>query len=78
MAIAAFASLAIIYPLYEATKRGRESTWDKDWQLLATGLGGLIVLSIDYTTSYEEAMRGVVQWNERVESEFQKNHPDIP
>ena len=36
-----------------------------DAPLLALGLSGLIVLSVDYTTSYEDAMRGVVQWNEK-------------
>lgn len=76
--IAAIALAAIVYPIVEASKRGRESTWDKDWQLLATGLGGLITLSIDYTSSYEDAMRGVVQWNERAESEFNQTHTQVP
>lgn len=78
MSIAAAALLAIAYPIYEASRQDREQTWDNNWPLLTLGLGGLIVLSFDYTNSYEDAMRGVVDWNERQENEFKLTHPEAP
>jgi len=39
---------------------------------------GLVVLSIDYTDSYRDAMRGVIQWNERAEAAFEDTHPLAP
>ncbi len=51
---------------------------DRFGALFASGLGGLIVLNIDYTTAYEDALRGVVQWNERIESRFVDAHPGAP
>ena len=59
-------------------ERRSDLTFKHDWPLLALGLGGLVVLSIDYTNSYEDAMRGVVQWNERAEAVFEDAHPDAP
>ena len=76
LSIAAAAAIAVAVPILIAANRDRESTWSKDWPLLATGLGGLIVLSFDYTSSYEDAMRGVVQWNERAEAAFNNSHPE--
>lgn len=78
LSIAAAAAIAVAVPILIAANRDRESTWSKDWPLLATGLGGLIVLSFDYTSSYEDAMRGVVQWNERAEATFNNSHPEAP
>jgi hypothetical protein len=76
VAIAALA--AIMVPIYTAAHRGDALTWNNDWPLLATGLGGLIVLSFDYTSSYEDAMHGVVKWNESAEAEFNRTHPMAP
>ena len=76
VAIAALA--AVIVPIYTAAHGGDELTWNRNWPLLATGVGGLIVLSFDYTSSYEDAMRGVLQWNERAEAEFNRTHPMAP
>lgn len=78
LAIAVVAAIAIATPFYEASRRNSELKWDQDWQLIATGLGGLIVLSFDYTSSYQDSMRGVVQWNDRAELEFEKSHPEAP
>lgn len=78
LSIATAAAVAIAIPIITAINRNNDLSWSKDWPLLATGLGGLIVLSFDYTSSYEDAMRGVVQWNERAESEFNRAHPDAP
>jgi hypothetical protein len=75
----ALASLAaVVVPAYVAFERRADLTWSRDWPLLATSLAGLVVLSIDYTTSYEDAMRGVVEANERSEAAFEDAHPDAP
>lgn len=69
---------AVIAPVYVAAHRNSNLTWHRDWPLIASGFGGLIVLSLDFTSSYEDAMRGVVQWNERAEAEFNHLHPEAP
>jgi hypothetical protein len=68
----------IALPNYVAYQRRHELSWSHDWPLLATSLGGLIVLSVDYTLSYQDAMRGVVEFNERVEGDFERRHPEAP
>lgn len=68
----------IAVPLYAAYQRRHDLSWSHDWPLLATGLGGLFVLSIDYTLSYQDAMRGVVEFNDRVEADFEARHPGAP
>jgi hypothetical protein len=75
----ALASLAaIVVPTYVAFERRTDLSWSRDWPLLATSVAGLVVLSVDYTTSYEDAMRGVVESNERAEAAFEAAHPDVP
>jgi hypothetical protein len=76
VALAALAAIAI--PVYVAFEHRADLTWRHDWPLLATSVGGLVVLSIDYTSSYQDAMRGVVLWNERAEAAFQDGHPGAP
>ncbi len=78
LAIALAAMAMIITPIAVAYSRRDDLSWGRDWPLLATGLGGLIVLSIDYTLAYQDVMRGVVQFNERAESAFASAHPDGP
>jgi hypothetical protein len=73
LAVAVAAAAAVAVPAYIAARRG-----GNDWPLWAAGLGGLIVLSFDYTSSYEDAMRGVVEWNERAEDSFNHAHPEAP
>lgn len=68
----------IALPIYVAYERRHDLSWSNDWPLLVTGLGGLIVLSIDYTVSYQDAMRGVVEFNDRVETGFEARHPEAP
>ena len=72
------AATAVAIPLYQAFHLGSDLSWGRDWPYLLMGLGGLIVLSFDYTSSYEDAMRGVTQWNERTESGFNERHPAAP
>ncbi len=78
MSIAFAALTAIVVPIYVASHRDRDLQFRNDWPLLATGLAGLITLSYDFTSSYEDSMRGVVEWNERAESEFNRKHPSAP
>ena len=65
--------VAVAVPAYAAAQGKHVSMLST-----AVGLGGLIVLSFDFTNSYEDAMHGVVLWNERAEAAFQKQHPDAP
>jgi hypothetical protein len=75
----ALASVAMIAaPIIVAYDRRQDLSWHRDWPLLAVGVGGLAVLSIDYTAAYQDAMRGVVEYNERVEDQFQARHPEAP
>jgi len=78
LGVAAVALAAVIVPIYVAVQRGSDLAWNHDWPLLATGIGGAIVLSFDFTSSYEDAIRGVVLWNERSEAEFNRRHPEAP
>ncbi len=78
LAIALASAAMIIVPVTIAYGRRDELTWGHDWPLLATGLGGLFIINIDYTTSYQDAQRGVVQFNERAEEAFEREHPDAP
>ena len=41
-------------------------------------VGGLVVLSIDYSLAYQDALRAVMQFNEREEMKFEDRHPDAP
>lgn len=78
LAVALAAVTAIVVPVVVAYNRRGELRWSHDWPLLASAFGGVIVLSVDYTTSYQDALRGVVQWNERAEAAFFAAHPDAP
>lgn len=78
MSIAIVAAAAAVIPLFVAAHRSSELNWSHDWPLLASSVGGFIVLSFDYTSSYNDAMRGVVQWNERQEMNFNAGHPSAP
>lgn len=78
LSIAVASLAAILTPIYIASHRDSKLSLKHDWPLLATGLGGLIVLSFDYTSSYEDSMRGVVEWNERIETNFNSSHTEAP
>jgi len=73
LGIAAFALAAVALPVYKAAHHRRNSQLD-----VAAGLVGLIVLSFDFTSSFEDAMNGVVLWNEHVEAEFNIANPSAP
>lgn len=68
----------ILAPVVVGIVRRNELSWSNDWPLLVTGTAGLVVLSLDYTSSYQDAIRRVVHYNERKEAEFQERHPEAP
>ncbi len=76
MSIATTALMALLLPIREAARSNGDLNWQKDKPLLLIGLAGLIALSFDYTNSYEDAMKGVVEWNERKEDQFNRRHPN--
>lgn len=78
LAVALAAAVAILWPTVKAVRRRDELTWQHDWPLLVSGFVGFTVLSIDYTSSYEDAMRAVVDFNEYQEQVFRARHPDEP
>lgn len=78
LAIALAAAAMVVVPTVIAYQRRDDLTWTGDWPLLVTGLGGLVILNIAYTTAYEDALRGVVQFNERAEAQFENEHPESP
>jgi hypothetical protein len=75
----ALASAALVVaPAVIAYRRRDDLRWGRDWPLLTAGVAGLILLSIDYTAAYRDALRGVVEFNERVEDDFAGRHPEAP
>ena len=76
--IAAAAAAMTITPVAVAYDRRHDLTWGHDWPLLAVGVGGLLVLSLDYTAAYQSAVARVVEWNDRLEESFEDAHPDAP
>jgi len=76
--VGAAAAAMIITPLVVGYQRRHDLSWSGDWPLLALGIGGLLVLSLDYTAAYQDAIARVVDWNERIENAFEDAHPDAP
>jgi hypothetical protein len=75
----ALAGLAVfLVPTIQAYQRREDLHWPEDWPLALAATGGLVVLSVDYTLAYQDAMRGVVSFNEAKEDEFLKEHPEAP
>jgi hypothetical protein len=78
LAVALAAAAAIITPAIVSLSHPSELTWKHDWPLLVSATAGVIVLSFDYTSSYEDAGRAVVRFNERAERRFEALHPEAP
>lgn len=78
LAIALVAATAVVVPSVIAYQRRGELDWHHDWPLLVTGIAGATVLFVNYSSSYQDATRAVVDFNERVEREFDARHPDAP
>ena len=78
LSIAMAAAAAVIVPSVLALQRGSDLSWRHDWPLLLVGIAGASVLAIDYSSSYQDAQRAVVDFNERREAEFEDSHPAAP
>ena len=78
LGIALAAVTAVIVPTVVAYERSGDLSWNRDWPLLVTGIAGATVLAIDYTNSYQDALRRTLEYNERVEADFEAAHPDAP
>src|SRR5262249_11349048 len=57
LGIGVTSAAAVLVPLGIALHRGHDLEWNHDWPLLLTGTLGAIVVSIDYTTSYQDAVQ---------------------
>jgi hypothetical protein len=78
LSVALASAAAILVPTVIGFQRRNELSWKHDWPLLVSGTAGVIALSIDYTLSYQDAIRAVVDFNERREQAFELAHPDAP
>jgi len=76
--VALAAVTMMVAPVVVAYDRRHDLTWGHDWPLLVVGVGGLLVLSLDYTVAYQDAIKRVVDWNDRVENGFEDRHPEAP
>jgi hypothetical protein len=77
LAIALAAATAVAVPSVIAYEKS-EITFRDDWPLLLTGIAGATVLAVDYTNSYQDALRAVLEYNERSERAFEDAHPGAP
>jgi hypothetical protein len=68
----------IVSPVVIGYNRRSELQWSADWPLLLSAVAGLVVLNVDYTVSYEDAIRAVIQSNEREQALFEARHPEAP
>jgi hypothetical protein len=78
LAIALAAMTMIIVPSVIAFERRNDLSWHHDWPLILTGVAGVTVLTSDYSSSYQDAQRAVLEFNERSEAEFETSHPTAP
>ncbi len=78
LAIAALASGMVIFPSIVAFERRDDLSWHRDWPLLVTGIAGAIIITTDYSSSYQDALRAVLEYNERSEAAFEDAHPEAP
>lgn len=78
LAIAVIASGMVIVPTIVAYQRRNDLSWSHDWPLLVTGIVGAIVVTTDYSSSYQDALRAVLEYNERSERAFEDAHPAAP
>jgi len=78
LGIAIAAAGMVIVPSVIAYRRRNDLSGGHDWPLLATGIAGAIILTTDYSSSYQDALRAVVEYNERREAEFEDHHDAAP
>ncbi|HEY1814754.1 MAG TPA: hypothetical protein VGG74_20550 [Kofleriaceae bacterium] len=78
LAIALATTAMVFTPAAIAFERRDDLSWHNDWPLLVVGAVGATLLAIDYSSSYQDAMRGVLEYNEQREDAFEAAHPDAP
>jgi hypothetical protein len=78
LTIALAAAAAIIVPSVLAYQRGTDLSLDQDWPLFAVAVAGASVLGIDYSSSYKDAQRAALEFNEREEAAFEARQPTAP
>ncbi len=69
---AAFGALALV-PIVGMVRAKRFG-----WLPTALSLAGVVGLQVTYTTSYQDAQRAVLDFNEAQEAAFEAAHPDLP
>ena len=74
------AAMVVVPSVLAALKANRNEHISTGEGLAYAGvaIGGLVVLSIDYTLAYQDALRAVIQFNEREEVKFEDRHPGAP
>ena len=78
LAVALSAAAMIVAPVAIGYNRRSELEWRGDWPLLLSAVLGFVILNVDYTVSYEDAIRAVIQFNEREQARFEARHPEAP
>jgi hypothetical protein len=78
LAIAAVAAGMVVVLSVIVYERRDDLAWRHDWPLLVTGIVNAILVTTDYSSSYQDALRAVLEDNERSEVEFEDHHPDAP
>lgn len=72
------AATMVLGPSIIALNRGKDLEWKHDWPLLLLGLGGLMLLSVDYSLAYTDAQRAVTEFNEAQQEQFESQHAEAP
>src|SRR5258706_11627203 len=76
LAVALAAGAMMVIPAVIAYERRSDLSWHGDWPLFVVFGAGATILAIDYSSSYQDAMRAVLEYNEHNEREFERAHPD--
>jgi hypothetical protein len=78
LSIALASAAMLVVPIVIASRQNEDLTWRNDWPLLLTSIAGATILTIDYSNSYQDALRAVLEYNERSEHAFEDAHPEAP
>lgn len=78
LTIALASAAMVVVPVVIASRQDTDLSWRHDWPLLLTGIAGATILTLDYSSSYQDALRAVLEYNERNERAFEDAHPDAP
>ena len=78
LTVALISAAMVIVPAVVAYERRDDLSWHSDWPLLVTATAGATIVAFDYSSSYDDAMRAVLEYNEQREAEFDRLHPDAP